>query len=54
MKRVLKYPEIKVKCIFTGLLQMSEFQGEVKGSRKENILSILNVAMLRLDLELHL
>ena len=43
-----------MKYIFTGWLQMSEFQGEFKGSGKENILSILNVAMLHLDLELHL
>jgi len=33
---------------------MSEFQGEFNGSGKENILSILTVAMLRLDLDLHL
>jgi hypothetical protein len=43
-----------MKCIFTRWLQMSEFQDEVKGNGKENILSILIVAMLRLDLQLHL
>jgi len=32
---------------------MSEFQGEIIGIGKENILSIFNVAILRLDLELY-
>jgi len=32
---------------------MSEFQGEIQRSGKENILSIFNVAMLRLHLELY-
>ena len=54
MKRILKCSKIKIKCIFARWSQMSEFQGEIKGSRKENILSILNVAMLSLDLELYL
>ena len=52
MKRILKYSEIKIQYIFTGWLQKSEFQGEIKGSVKENFFRILNVAMFSLDLVL--
>jgi len=47
MKRILKYSDFEIKYIFTGWLQTSEFQDEVKGRGKENTLSILNVAVGR-------